>query len=317
MKKFLLLCMVLAVLSFNACQKKTAETGPAAPKAPLRVGMMFESEQTLPFLVARDRGYFEQEGVNLELVTFSNPQDRDAAMQSGQLDGETNNILTTAHLIAAGFDYKITGMTYGRFVILGSPKTGITTLSDLRGGRIGIHPNSIPQYIVDTELEGAGVSSDEYEIVTVSNMPMRIEMLLEGVIDATCLGEPLSTMTVAQGAVVLATTNVAEMDVQFILFPKKVIDARLDEIKAFYRAYSRAMRDINADQDSFRGVMSEQFKIPAEAMDVYQFIEFPELSMPNPAVLHNFLGWMKAKGLLEVDLSPADMVDSRALSEWL
>ncbi|MCL1906271.1 MAG: S-layer homology domain-containing protein, partial [Clostridiales bacterium] len=107
----LLLCMALAVLSFSACKKQVAQTTQTeqVPTTPLKVGVMQGSDQTLPFMIARDRGYFEQEGVNLELIAFSNPQDRDSAEQSGQLDGGTQNILTTALMVAGGFDFKITG----------------------------------------------------------------------------------------------------------------------------------------------------------------------------------------------------------------
>jgi NitT/TauT family transport system substrate-binding protein len=96
MKKFVLfgLCLILFAASVTA--KAQSETA-----APLRVGIMPDAD-SLPFIYARDYGFFEREGVKVELIVFSNPQERDAAIQAGRLDGTISDVLAAAFLAAGG-----------------------------------------------------------------------------------------------------------------------------------------------------------------------------------------------------------------------
>jgi NitT/TauT family transport system substrate-binding protein len=312
MKKlfFAVCCLGLMTLSLHARPQAEAVTG-----APLRIGIMPDAD-SLPFMAARDEGFFEQEGVIVELISFSNPQERDAAIQAGRLDGAISDLLAAAFFAAGGFDTKVTSVTDGRYGIVASPASRITTLAALRGKRIGLSTNTIIQYTVDAQLEAAGVGMTEYEAVSVPRMPLRLEMVLEGRLEGASLPEPLLSAAVAQGARLLSTTDTTGIDAGVLLFSQKVLDTRLDAVKAFYRAYHEAAQKINAGPDAYRDYLVENAGFPAAVRDAYRFVSYRKPSLPAAAQVDRALRWLKARKLLEADLTAADLTDGRAIGEW-
>ncbi|MDR0718381.1 MAG: ABC transporter substrate-binding protein [Treponema sp.] len=312
MKKLLLFICCLGVFSLSLYPRPQAEPGAAAP---LRVGIMPDAD-SLPFMAARDEGFFEQEGVAVDLITFSNPQERDAAIQAGRLDGAISDLLAAAFFAAGGFDTKVTSLTDGRYGIVVSPQSGIKTLAELRGRRIGLSTNTIIQYTVDAQLQQAGVSMEEYEAVSVPRMPLRLEMVLEGRIEGASLPEPLLTAAAAQGAPLLSTTDSTGIDAGIMLFSKKVLDERLEAVRAFYRAYYKAAQKINANPDAYREYLVDKAAFPAAVKDTYRFVRYRKPSLPDNSQIEGALNWLKSRNLLEADLKPGDLVDRRITSEW-
>jgi len=303
-------CAGLVVLSVHAGPRTEA---PKASAEPLRVGIMPDAD-SLPFMVARDEGLFDRAGVKVELINFSNPQERDAALQAGRLDGSISDLLAAAFFAAGGFDFKVTSLTDGRYGIISSPQSGIRTLQGLRQKRIGLSINTIIQYTVDAQLEAAGVSMTEYEAVAVPRMPLRLEMVVEGQIEAASLPEPLLTAAVSQGAFLLSTTDTTGIDAGVMLFSKKVLDTRLAEVRAFYQAYYHACQNINANPEAYRNYLVEKAGFPLAVKNDYRFLTYRKPVLPELYQIRKVLDWLRARKLLDADIKPEDLIDPRAIS---
>jgi NitT/TauT family transport system substrate-binding protein len=310
LKKSVLLCCCFAAAMSSLAARPQQEAS-----APLRLGIMPDAD-SLPLMLARDEGLFEREGLRAELINFSNPQERDAAIQAGKVDGVISDLLAAAFLAAGGFDFKVSSVTDGRYGIVASPRSGIKSLGELRGKRIGLSANTIIQYTVDAQLAAAGVSMNEYEAVAVPRMPLRLEMVLEGQIEAASLPEPLLTAAAAQGAVLLSTTDATGIDAGVLLFSKKTLDARLDSVKALYRAYYQAASMINANPDAYRNYLVEKAAFPLAVKDAYRFVSYRKPSLPDASQIQRALDWLKNRKLLDAALTYEDMVDGRAIAEW-
>jgi NitT/TauT family transport system substrate-binding protein len=312
MKKLLLFIYCLGTMAIFLQARPQEEAGSLTP---LRVGIMPDAD-SLPFMLARDEGLFEREGIAAELINFSNPQERDAALQSGRLDGAISDILAAAFFYSGGFDFKITSLTDGRYGIVASPQSQIQSLSGLRGKRIGLSVNTIIQYTVDAQLEAAGVPMTEYEAISVPRMPLRVEMVLEGQIEGASLPEPLLTAAVAQGAALLSTTDTTGIDAGVLLFSKQVLDTRLESVKAFYRAYYQAAMRINAAPDTYRDYLVEKAAFPEVIKNAYRFVTYRKPTMPAVSQIEQALRWLKTLNLLEGDIKAEDITDPRAIGEW-
>ncbi len=281
---------------------------------PLRLAILPDAD-SLPFMAARDEGFFQAENIEVELVTFYSPQERDAAIQAGRVDGAVSDLLAAAFFSAAGFDMKVTSLTDGRYGIAAAPSFKGKPLEALRGKKIGLSLHTIIQYAVDTLLEKSGVSSNEYESVSIPRMPIRMEMVLNGQIDAAALPEPLLTAAVQRGAVLLASTDSTGIDAGVLLFSKRILDTRLEDIKKFYRAYEKAAEKINADPDAYRQYLVEQASFPAEIKDAYSFIRYRKPMLPAADQIEQVLSWLYAKKLLSQQITVEDIIDNRALSQ--
>jgi NitT/TauT family transport system substrate-binding protein len=318
MKKTIALLCCLAAVTVSLAAKPQADKAPVSggrSEAPLKVGIMPDAD-SLPFMVARDEGFFAAQGVNVDLVIFQNPQERDAAIQAGQLDGAISDLLAAALFTAGGFDMKVTSLTDGRYGVVGSAQLNIRSLADLRGKRVGLSTNTIIQYTVDAQLESAGIPMSEYEPVSVPRMPLRLEMIRTGQIEAVSLPEPLLTAAVEQGGVLLSTTDATGIDAGILLFSKKTLDSRLEDVQRFYRAYTQAADKINADPDAYRDYLVEKAAFPVEVKNAYRFVTYRKPTLPAAAQIERALAWLKTRQLLDAALTPAEFVDPRATAEW-
>ncbi|MDR1466325.1 MAG: ABC transporter substrate-binding protein [Treponema sp.] len=325
MRKIILFLLVLVTAGMlyaaptkektESLKKETTESVKKETIESLKVGIMPDAD-SLPFMVARDEGLFEAEGVNVELVVFSNPQERDSAIQSGNVDGSISDLLAAAFFYIGGFDTKITSLTDGRYGIAASPTSDIQDLTGLAGKQIGLSTNTIIQYTVDAQLEKAGVGADNYTPVSVPRMPLRMEMLLAGQIDAASMPEPLLTAVVGQGAILLSTTDTLGIDAGILLFSKKVLDNRLDDVKKFYRAYYKAAQKINENPDAYRAFLVEKASFPEAVRDAYQFVNYRKPILPEEAQIDQAVEWLKAKELISTDVTAEDLVDRRITAEW-
>jgi NitT/TauT family transport system substrate-binding protein len=285
---------------------------------PLRVGIMPDAD-SLPFMVARDEGLFAAEGLKVELINFQNPQERDAAIQAGRLDGSISDLLAAAFFAAGGYDFKVTSFTDGRYGIAGSAALGIGKLEDLRGKRIGLSTNTIIQYTVDAQLEAAGLSPEVYQAVSVPRMPLRLELIQNGQIEAVSLPEPLLSTAAGQGGVILSTTEDTGIDAGVMLFSRKILDTRFEELRGFYRAYYRAAEKINADSEAYRAYLVEKGGFPAEAGKSYRFVTYRRPALPGGEQIDRALDWLRKRGLLNREIRAEDLIDRRieaAAASW-
>ena len=88
----------------------------------LKIGLMPDTD-SVPFIIAQEKGYFAEEGLNVELHSFKSAMDRDSALQSGNLDGAVSDLLAVAFAKDGGFDVKVTSMTDGSYKLVAAPGT--------------------------------------------------------------------------------------------------------------------------------------------------------------------------------------------------
>jgi NitT/TauT family transport system substrate-binding protein len=288
---------------------------PKAPSSPLRLGIMPDAD-SLPFMVADAEGLFAKEGVAVELVSFANAQERDAAIQAGKLDGAISDLLAAAFLAAGGYDMRVTSATDGRYGIAAAPGSGITDAAGLAGKKIGLSSNTIIQYSVDAITSAAGLPASGYDAVAIPRMPVRMEMLLAGQVDAAGLPEPFLTTAIQRGAALVGTTEQFHIDAAVIVFSKAVLDSRLAEVKRLYKAYASAAGRINATPDSYRGFLVEKARFPAEVRDAYRFVHYRTPTLPDIAQIDSAIAWLSARGLLTRKLSASELLDGRAVDAW-
>ncbi len=285
------------------------------PQEPLRFGIMPDAD-SLPFMVAEAEGLFAKHGVNVQLISFANAQERDAAIQAGRLDGAISDLLAAAFLVAGGFDLRVTSATDGRYGIAAAPGSGITNAAGLAGKKIGLSTNTIIQYSVDAITSAAGLTASGYSAVAIPKMPVRMEMLLAGQVDAAGLPEPFLTTAIQRGATLVGTTEQFHIDAAVIVFSKAILDTRLAEVKQLYTVYAMAADRINAAPDSYRAFLVEKARFPVEVKDAYRFVTYRKPTLPEATQVQAAISWLKSRGLLSKALTPADLLDGRAVAGW-
>ncbi len=287
-----------------------------AQPEPIRIGVL-PTEDSLPLWVAEQKGLFEQAGIEVEIVTFQAAQERDAAFASGSIDAYMGDIIASAALEAGGSPVSLVtvmlGATpeQGRFGIVAKPGSKAKSLADLAGVPVGTSTASIQEYVVDKLMEAAGVPAEHVKKEVVPKVPVRLELLMSGKLEAAALPEPLLTLAEKQGAVLLAddtkgsniTQTVLGVSDEYLAVPGGMVTVgRLLDV------WDEAVDAVNADPDAWRTLLVEKARLPEPIKDTYAVNEYPKAQQPTEAMVAPVLEWMRTKGLLKADLGYADLV---------
>jgi NitT/TauT family transport system substrate-binding protein len=308
MRKFtilfaLLLIITLAVPAVSPQQKLVQAQEPVT----LRMGLL-PILDVLPFYVAQEAGYFEAEGVNIELVPVSSAMERDQLMLSGEIDGMLNDLISTGIfnqdepfiVIVAQARRAYEG--HPQFRILAAPRSNITLPSEAANFDIGISENSVIHYITQRIMEHEGVNSDDLHYVIEPNIPVRFQLLMEGSMKAVTLPDPMGQAAVDGGAILVAD-DTALADTEFsqsvLTFRKTVVDEHPEAVQAFLRAWMQAADDINADPEAYRDLWLENTNVPDNVRDTYELPPFPTYRITQEDAWNDAMQWMVDQDIID------------------
>lgn len=263
MKKIAFTLLVLFITIGIAAQGQTEE------KLPLRVGMM-SAVDIVPFYVAEQNGYFEEEGVEVELIQFSNGQTRQTALQSGAVDGSMTDIISLITSNNNGFILKGTVSTDGVFPLLS--RVNLDTTDHLASGVMEV---SVTNFLLDAYLSPTHTMSKIY----INDIPTRLEALVADKIDVGIFPEPFASIGALRGVEKIVFDEDISESVDIIAFTQKAISEKREQIMAFHRAYEKAIIALEQEQvDPQEVLFSSIENLPLAIKDT---IGFPSYKMPQ------------------------------------
>lgn len=299
--------IVLLILGF-ATAWSIGASGPA-----LRIGLM-PAMNSAPLVVADRAGFFAREGVTVELELFTSQLNRETALQAGRIDGTVSDLINAIQAWARGFPLRVTSASQGIFTLLAAPAAGPGSLAEWKNaGRkvtTGLLENSTVYYVAERALERAGIDPRTIELVPVAQVPARLELLLAGKVEAAVLPEPLAALAVRRGARRLADSAADDAASGVLLFRQRVILERAAEIRAFYRAYDRAVEELEAHPAAWRAAVVEACQFPKEAEAGLTFPRYLRAYLPGKADVRDVASWMIGRGLITTEPAWTDIVIS-------
>lgn len=274
----------------------------------------------LPMYVAQQEGLFDKHGVKVEFVPVASAPERDQILAAGQADGTINETLAVMAFNRETIQMQVVRYAlrptegHGHFFILASGQSGIADVNGLKGVEIGVSQGTVIEYVTERILQAEGFAPDEIKTIAVPKIPDRMALLASGELKAGVMPDPLASLVVAQGGVIVADdSKYPEYGFSVLSFRKAVIDEHPDAVKGFLAALEEATALLNADPAKYRNLLSEQNLVPAPLLETYQAPVFPEAGVPTEAEWQDALNWLKEKGMLTADVSYADSVNASLL----
>ena len=311
MKKWIaLFCAALLVFAVG-CGKDAPAKKDGKPT--LTVGLMPDTD-SVPFIIAREKGFFEAEGVDVTLRPFKSAMDRDAAMQSGNLDGAVSDLLAAAFLKAGGFDVRVTSMTDGSYRLISGKGCPVGDVRALAGREVAISRNTIIEYVTDRILERNGMAPEAIRKVAIPQIPARLEMLQNGKLDAATLPEPMASVAVAGGCTYLTGSDELGINPGVMLFSAKAATEKKEQIRSMYRAYNKAVDYLrDTPRAAYIDMLAEKSGFPAASKDALKLPAYHKASRPTEKDVTEVMEWLRAKGLVKETYRYTDLVAGDAL----
>jgi aliphatic sulfonates family ABC transporter substrate-binding protein len=196
------LIFLLALWGGSVYAASQKDQGPQSEAAgiqggPVRLRLAVQPGDIQPY-VAQKLGYFEEDGIDVELISFSYGPPIIEAFTSKSVDFGLVGDLPAYSGIANGIDITIIG-TYSTSEtqngLIARNAANIKKLEDLKGKRVSVPFGSNSQPLLYLYLERAGLKDTDVEIINLS-VTDSVASLVAGRIDAAVVWEPhLSTAT--------------------------------------------------------------------------------------------------------------------------
>ena len=270
----------------------------------------------LPQKVAVEEGYFEQAGLDVELIERDR-EDVDWKYIPAE-ESLTEDHGVDVYPICKWESIKRTWrMGDGRIVAKGTfadqpytvyarPDSGITEPADLAGVPVGINKRTGQEYTAIRALE-EHLPPEDVEIEHHGMPTDRLRALENGEVEAVSLLEPQSTL-----AAELGYRPVLEFENHMGIVGADAVDR--DVLDRFIEGYARAAEAINADPDAYREAYLEMLEADAEvAPDLFEDVDYDELlsrievphyeppELAEHDELDEQLSWMKRRQLIDAD----------------
>lgn len=290
---------------------------------PIRVGVL-PVMNTLPLYVAQSEGFYADHGVTVELIPLESARDRSIGLQTGQIDIGNNDVMGAALQVASGDELKIIrhdpfmpGTPFFSIVTRNSP--GLESPEDvvaaLTAGelKIAVGHNTVTEYMASRLLKDAGYEVQPVDYIEVSAIPLRLEQLTQGTVDAALLPEPLTTLAVETGVGTAmfqdSTTNFVPV---VLTASQHAIDNRPGDLCRFLAAYEDAVDAINSNPEAYR---YNEIRIPEPIIESYNVPKFAAARVPTAQELDLVLEWMVETGMLDEALEYSDLVDPQFIPQ--
>jgi NitT/TauT family transport system substrate-binding protein len=185
-------------LVLGGCGKKDEK---AAPSNKIRVGYVGLTCEA-PIFTAVEKGFFKEEGLEVELVRCEWKNYKDV-LALGGYDITHHLVMYFLKPIEQGLDVKFTGGIHRGCLRVQAPvNSPIKTVKDLRGKRIGVPGMGTPPFIFANRVLGANGIDASKDITWLVYPAGELGLALEkGELDAIADSEPIGSMLVAQGKV--------------------------------------------------------------------------------------------------------------------
>jgi len=213
-----------------------------------------------PLYVAKERGFFEKLGLNVELERVKSGTEAIAFLTSGQLDVGAIAVSASAwNAFNKGMDLRVVApaglkrlkddptMLLVRTDLYESGE--VTKPADLKGRTVAMAggPGGGGEYLVSKALEGSGITVHDVNMVKVGNadMPAAFE---NKAIDAGLLGAPYAEQVLQAGTAKVLVKDMAPgaMTVVYV-YSGKFMKERPEAAKRFMVAMMQAVRAMQGD----------------------------------------------------------------------
>lgn len=309
-RRLLISCLILTLLC--SCQKKKGESKflPTAGLQSLTLGTM-PTLEGLPLYIAKSQGIYDSLGLNLNLLQFNSANDRDAAFQAKRIDGMITDYPSAIVLKAVRHaDLGLIMHNDGYFCFIVSKESQINQLQQLKETNIGISRNTVIEYATDLLLNKAGIKNKEVNKPEISQIPLRLQMLQYGQIDASFLPDPAASIAMNSRHRSLISTQELGVDFTVTAFSREALNLKRKEIELLITGYNLGVDYIKMHpQNGWKQVLME-VGVPESLTNLIAIPTYRKATRPSQESMEKAEKWLKSIKRIPYTYSTNKLIDT-------
>lgn len=318
-------CLVCTAALLTACTEKESDL------TTVRLNEVTHSVFYAPLYVALNEGYFEDEGLKIELTNGGGADKSMTAVLSGQADIGLMGPEAAIYVKAAGSNNypmvfgQLTNKD-GSFLIGRSPDENFSWSSLVGKEIIGGRPGGMPAMTLEYAMHLNGLTDGEN--VTI-NYDVQFDLIAasfeSGVGDMCTMFEPVASTYEQEGkGYILTSVGAQAGEVPYTCFmaTKNYISENRDTVLKFMRAIIRGIDFVTENSsEAIAEALSPSFpdtsvELNAKSIDAYKAIDaYKTTPVMEREDYDKFLEILRFAGTLETDVAFEDIIDNSIASE--
>ena len=278
----------------------------------------------LPLFVALEQKYFEENGIKVNAIEATSPNDIITALVAGEVDFTA--VLAYSIIFPAAIRYPDTFKlfssseeTFSSFTssIIALKDSPINSYEDLKGKKIGVYTGLVQINFLKAILAGMGIEENEVEIVEISPR-LQIQGLVSGEYDALSSTEPTINISKLKG---IAKVVSESPRVKYIMCPfpstastisTKLLKEDPRAAKAAVAALNMAIDFINANPEEAKKSLLTYTPIPKDMADAVladlKLFKYTKIGEENRLNVQRFADFLYNKNILKSPIEDVNVL---------
>lgn len=280
-----------------------------------------------PLYIARDKGYFKEEGLDVEMVLMEDTALKMGALFAGQIDIAASTADEFPIYMKPG-----KGVRYMMAVDYSKGGDGIVankdikSVKDLKGKKVAFEHGSISQFFLNVMLNEAGLKQSDIEDINMTAQDAGTAFAAKQV-DAAVTWEPALSLGAnsPNGHLLVSSAEKPGLIVDVLAVTAETMAAHKDELKGIARAWYKALDFLAKNPDEGYTIMAkgvggwiekpEDFKATATGIEYLDKAKNTALFGTEAApgslskTVANAMVIWKGFQRIQVDVKPSDIID--------
>ena len=212
-----------------------------------------------PMFLARDKGFFKENGLDVELRIIEDAAIYMAAIAAGELDGNASTLDEIMKYRSPEFCFKAVVAlddSHGGDGVL--VREDVTSLKDLKGQQIGMNEGSVSQFWFNILLTREGMTEKDLQITNMT-ADDAAAAFMAGQIPAAVTWEPHLSLVRSkkQGKVLIDSAETPGVIVDVVALTCDYIKNNPKDVEAFNKGLFKAVEFIKTNPDEAYAIMAK------------------------------------------------------------
>ncbi|MCI0561275.1 MAG: ABC transporter substrate-binding protein [Nitrososphaera sp.] len=219
-----------------------------------------------PLYLAKEKGYFDEAGLNVDLIVLTGLAERNSALKSENVDALAAPVdyfvLSAGNKLETTIVMAIDESVGGDGIVA---RKDIQKIEDLRGKKVAFQRGLPSEFFIRALLRDHGVSLDEIQSLDMETAQAGAAFLADKV-DAAAVWEPWLTKAKegGNGHILASTREYRDLIVDVLAFNKSVVAKYPGDIHKIVNAVFRAIEFWKQHPEEANQIMAPNFQISAE-----------------------------------------------------
>ncbi|WP_087018992.1 ABC transporter substrate-binding protein [Thaumasiovibrio subtropicus] len=240
--------------------------------------------------LAEKKGFFEEEGLPVELVQVASLSDAQSVYVNNNVEGITSTLIEAVQIAPLGGKparvILVIDFSNGADVIIGN---NIQTPEQLKGKRVGAEVGSLGLYVLSRALQSVGLSLDDVQLINVEQSETEYLMLSDE-LDAVVTYAPYSVDLLRHQhfSTLFDSAMIPGEVVDVVSVSQEVLDNNPHFIEKFHRVWTRVINYYAEHPEASIAIMakrqrihSDEFIASMEGLKILSLKEQQDLLLKN------------------------------------